>query len=723
MNSFSLPRPQPGQAVPQVTPWVRSAQLRSEQRVLVEQEITGSCFFEGPAGSGKTTAAVHRALRILNNLESGENLLVIVPQRSLASPYLDMLEYFPELNTGRMNVLTLGGLARRAAELFWPQYAGEAGFSHPGSMPVFLTLETATYMLANTIQPILEGGAFEGVTIERNQLYRQILDNLNKTALVGFPLQEIGTRLSEAWVGPADQVRIYTDAQLCARAFREACLRSNMLDFSLQVEIFFRYIIHSEIFQPFRRQLATHLIADNIEEDTPRAHDLLRAWMPDLRSALLIFDTQAGFRRFLGADPLDAYELKSRCTSAIQVQDTFVSSREVELLGKNLAAWFGMQNGSQTGDSGDALHVEVHRYLPDSIEWIASEIESLIAHDGTPASDIAILAPYLSDSMRFLLGRALEERGIEWIAYRPSRPIRQEPTARSLLTLAALAHPQWGHRPSAEDLGRMLSDCIADLDPVRADLFAKILYKPSGARLWLQPFGQLRGEMQDRLTFTLGQRYETLRTWLAAYIESPGLALDHFLRRLFGEILTQPGFGYQDDLTGGSIAATLIDSVYKFRWILTGSLEPEESDSGLTYLELVREGVVSAQDIRLSSKEVLDAVSIMPAFTFLMMNRPVDFQFWLDIGSQGWAERIYQPLTHPYVLNRQWQRGNQWTDTEETSVRDQIAATLCLGLSRRCKKRIYAVWSEIDERGYEQRGPLLRALQHTLRSKGDGSGG
>jgi len=48
-----------------------------------------------------------------------------------------------------------------------------------------------------------------------------------------------------------------------------------------------------------------------------------------------------------------------------------------------------------------------------------------------------------------------------------------------------------------------------------------------------------------------------------------------------------------------------------------------------------------------------------------MRNKPVTYQFWLDIGSQGWWARLDQPLTQPYVLNRNWQHGKQWTDLEE----------------------------------------------------------
>jgi hypothetical protein len=40
---------------------------------------------------------------------------------------------------------------------------------------------------------------------------------------------------------------------------------------------------------------------------------------------------------------------------------------------------------------------------------------------------------------------------------------------------------------------------------------------------------------------------------------------------------------------------------------------------------------------------------------------------------------------------------------------------LVLGLTRRCRKHIFIVNSEVGEQGYEQRGQLLVALQQMLR--------
>jgi len=106
---------------------------------------------------------------------------------------------------------------------------------------------------------------------------------------------------------------------------------------------------------------------------------------------------------------------------------------------------------------------------------------------------------------------------------------------------------------------------------------------------------------------------------------------------------------------------------------------------------------------------------IAPAYTFVMMNRPVEVQIWLDIGSLGWWQRLYQPLTHPIVLSRRWQPDAQWTDAHEYATNQQTLTRLTTGLLRRCRSRLYLRLSSINAQGDEQRGPLLQAVQTLLR--------
>ena len=96
--------------------------------------------------------------------------------------------------------------------------------------------------MARLAGPLLEQGYFETITLERNRIYSQILDNLNKAAVVGFPHTEMAARLKAAWIGDKSQLRVYDEAQDCATRFRAYCLAHNLLDFSLQYEVFVRYL-------------------------------------------------------------------------------------------------------------------------------------------------------------------------------------------------------------------------------------------------------------------------------------------------------------------------------------------------------------------------------------------------------------------------------------------------------------------------------------------------
>src|SRR5512140_1012586 len=212
-------------------------ELTAEQLEIVAAPLEGKIFLSGPAGTGKTAAAVARLHNLIGQGIPPDSILLMTPQRFLNEPYLDSLEQRPYAG-GEVTAATISGLARRMVDLFWPVAVQAAGFAHPDQPPVFLTLETAQYYMARVVKPLLEQGFFESVTIDRNRLYQQILDNLNKAAMMGFPHTEIAAQLDSAYYGEPAQRRVYADAQECANLFRQYCLDNNLLDYSLQLEIF-----------------------------------------------------------------------------------------------------------------------------------------------------------------------------------------------------------------------------------------------------------------------------------------------------------------------------------------------------------------------------------------------------------------------------------------------------------------------------------------------------
>jgi superfamily I DNA/RNA helicase len=690
--------------------------LPSDNQVTAAQQpASNRQFLEGPAGSGKTTLGVQRMLHLLDSGVPTESILVLVPQRTLATPYYEAL-HSPDLPPGgQVTVLTVGGLARRMVNLFWPLVAQRAGFGHPERRPTFLTLETAQYYMARVVRPLLEQGYFESLVIHRNRLYSQILDDLNKASVVGFPHTEIGDRLKEAWAGDPSEKRIYDEAQDCATRFREYCLEHNLLDFSLQLEVFVEHLWTLPLCRSYLLERYTHLLVDNLEEDTPIAHDLLREWLPLCQSALLIYDEDAGYRRFLGADPEGGYALRELCDETVVFEDSFVTSPGLEALAGRLAESLGRAANSDQGDARAVLEFEYHHYHPEMMDWVADEVAKLVREQEVAPGEIAILAPFLSDALRFSLQHRLEERGVPSRSHRPSRALREEPAAQCLLTLAALAHPRWGICPGAPDVAHALLLAIDGMDLVRAQLLAQIVYRVQGGAPSLSSFDLIQPEMQERLTFVLGEAYESLRQWLEEYARGPEVPLDHFLSRLFGEVLSQSGYGFHRSYDAGEVAANLIESVRKFRWVMGDEAMEGEKPLGQEYVETVQEGLVAAQYVRGWTLEPEDAVLLAPAYTFLMANRPVEYQFWLNAGGRGWWERLYQPLTHPYVLSRHWQRGALWTDEHEYEYRQETLHRLTRGLIRRCRRKIHLGISQLGEQGYEQQGPLLQAVQRVLR--------
>ncbi|MCY3831670.1 MAG: hypothetical protein OXG85_01560 [Chloroflexi bacterium] len=693
-----------------------SISLSRAQAELASAPLTGSVWLEGWAGSGKTSVGVQRILYLMERGIPAESILLFVPQRSLAQPYIRAMRGQRAHRGGQVYVHTMGSLSLKMVETFWFLVAERAGFRYPRDLPNFLSLEMVQYHMARAIEPIVaERDYFNSVRINRPRLYSQIVDNMNKAAIVGFPIDEIGSRLTSALAGGVEQAHIYGDAQTCALEFRRYCLAHNLLDFSLQLEVFRDHIWATPQARTFLRGRCKHLIVDNVEEDNPASHWLLLDLLETSDSALIIYDRDAGFRRFLGADPTAARRLRERCETKATLEGSLVMGGEVQALSGRLAAQLGPSVArANTADPRPALITEAHRFHPQMLDWVAANVDELVNARGVSPTDIVILAPFLSDALRFSLADGLARRGLPLRSHRPSRALRDEAAARALLTLARLAHPHWGLPPTNFDVVCALTTSIAGLDLTRAQLLAEMLYR-NGCLL---PFAEVRSSaMQDRVTFELGERYDRLAGWISRYVDGERAdAIDIFFRRLFGALLSRAGYGFHADVDAANTAQNLVDSARNFRWSLDYmSRYDDDIDLGLDYVNMVDRGVIANFYARDWISDAEEGLLIAPAYTFLLSNRPVDYQFWLNIGSEGWSRRLYQPLTHPYVLSRGWQAGAVWTDEDERELNRQSLRRLLLALTRRCRKGVYLGYSELSESGYEQRGLLLETIQSLLR--------
>jgi hypothetical protein len=734
--------------------------LTPEQVQVVAHPRRGgtTLCLNGMPGTGKTTALMARLAALLKEGVRPHEIMVLVPQRAQVEEYERLLSGLDAPTRGGVDVTTFYSLVQRVVALFWPVVAGEAGFASPDREPTFLTIETAQYFMWRVVEPLVTNqGYFRDLAIRRGRLLAQIIDNLNKSALVGFDHTEIYPRLSGAWTGTAERANSYWQAQDCAMRFRQYCLAHNLVDFSLMVELFHRHLMPGEAFRDYFRSRYRHLLVDNLEENVPVALDWLRWASEQCEATVLAFDVGGGYRLFLGADVKAAEELGDCCDLTLAFAQLTESTADALALAGAIRRALGLPEvtpeslgmgpllsaGEQPGDPRQAIADQGGgRYWVSMVNWIIERVVALM-EAGTPAGEIAIIAPYVSEVMRFAIEDGLRQHDIAIYLLRPSGMMRDDPVVRALLVLLLLAHPDWQIEVGAEpyalseaDVALALEVALGGLDPIRARHLAQAAV-PVGERTLADLSGEdqgLRGQraigrLWEQVGYQVRERYQRLWEWFEGYRQGEPEPVDIMLSRLFGDLLSRRGYGFYDDVERGRAYGRLVESAFKFGQAVGPDLALARADRSLAnqvdeslteqqmwcdYVQLLLGGITTAQYLLDWPESDGNAVILATAYGYLTRDLRSTYQFWTALGDGGWLSRPNQPLTHPYVLRRDWPVGQPWSDVEDLEANREALGRVIQGLAARCTGKVYLAYSELGIGGEEQNGELLHALLRAL---------
>lgn len=668
-----------------------------------------------PQGPGAADIALARVRQLLGQGVDGHEILVLSPQRDRRAR-CDAVDGAGADDGARIRpeIHTYYSFAARMVRLFWPEIAAPAGFGRPLDPPVLLTYETAQYAMGQVVAARLREGYFEGLALRPQRLLSQLLDNLNKAAVNGYDVTDVGPRLRAAWQGEGERLLAFDQAQTCIDQFRAHCLAHNLVDVSLALDTFRRYLAPSAAFRAHLAGRARHLVVEGVEETVPVAQDFIGALLETADSAFLVHRRDGGYRVFLGVDPDGAEALRAACATVAIVPDP--PATPASRLGCALSARF--ERGRPDAEAGMPVSGRLlsARHRGDMVQAVADEVVRLVAAGEATPGQIAVIAPHADGVLRFLIGRALDRVQIPCAVVRRFESLREEPEVRVGLALAALAHRDWGRRPHPADVAEALGAALS-VDPVRAHLLTRAGYDV--ATIALRPLGADDRTLAERATPEALVRYESLRRWLESRRVGEGLPIDLFLRRLFGEVLSRP------DLPASSAAsyARLIASAAWFRHSAPSmGISPDHTRTAAGYAEMVEEGVVAAAHaVPMAAADPASVLVVAPVHTYLLEERTAPFQFWLDIGSMRWWEPPHQPLTNPHVLARRWPSGARWADAVDYDTRNRVLGRLVRGLCSRAPApaRIYLCWSETEGAGQPADSPLLRAALEVLRPEPD----
>ena len=682
---------------------------------VIQGPVTGNntCFLSGPLVGGQRPVQYARINHLLNVGVSGYSLLVLLPDQVTVRLFREEINRLPNGPNSEVELQTYYALAVRLIRLFWPLVAAEAGFATPQKAPVFLNYESAQYVLGSLVEPLFSQGYFEGLAMRPQRTVSQLLDNANKSAIHGFPLSEVGPRLSEAWTGDEHRLRYYEQSQHCIELFRGHCLQHGLLDASLVFEVFNRHLLGRDEFWLYFTERYRHIIVDSAEEMVPIAHDLIARLLPQCDSAVIGGDPQGGFRIFLGADAAGCADLARRCSALIEAGDqecavedmAYFAARCGEKLGQGECAISGGRSGRA---AAGLIRVP---YRSDMIKATVGQMTRLI-EQGVAPGDMAIVAPHADGVLRFLLSEALSAADIPYAIIRRYEALREEPIVRACLTLAALAHPQWRESITPFDVEEAFCIAFAPMDRLRSALLVQAVYDDNNGTL--KEEGEVEEQRWARVGAAYFERYQRVRSWLQAYRANDPIPFDHFLRRLFGEVLA----GSHIAPESAAVYSKLIASAQAFR--RTGpALGLAEGEIGARYSSMVMSGVIAAQ--HLVDRDVPmapDSIALVaPVHTYLLSNHVARYQFWLDVGSNVWWDALHQPLTNHYVLSRRWNRDERWTDAVDFSLRNRNLHRLVRGLALRCRDGIFLCVSEREGRDEVQDSPLLMTVQQVLQEE------
>ncbi len=660
-----------------------------------------SLFLEGPVGVGKTAAAA----RFIHDtvINEGHSVMVIIPYPTLLHRYLPAKTKF--LDVEKLYITTFTNFVLEMLRHF--DQMTRSVFPDPNQPVIYAPPEVAYYHILSIATPYLESGLLDDVRLSPRRLCYIIENLLNQAAAAGLSLDAATSRLATSWEATQPyRPHVYGVLAQIAQQYRAFCRSQSLLDTSLALEIFNHNILDLSDFREHIHSCFSLVLMDNVEDMGAVAHDFALWVTETVSKSVFIYDQDAGYQVTLGIDPVNGRGLAEICDNHVtwkhekkRIGPVEVSYRLASLI-RSLADWppilpFPAQNMVIAAGS---VNLSVHPDYSQAIKTCVEKVISLV-DSGVPLSEIAILSPYLSRMTCVDLQSSLKEVNIPSTAYLVADAPPQ--CVKSILTLAQLGID---HGVSHHSVAQALANLITVLDPVRAALLSQTVYHKG----ILSGFDSLTSNMQHRITSEVGAWYEKLRLWLEDNAllaqKSP---INVFVERFAHEVLSQPGYLLSLESNSALTVARWVSILEDF----TTAFVPLK-DSVKLNLEIIKQintGKWSTESVVVGDQFPSDVI-IAPASVFMRMNRVVDYQFWMDIGSQWWWREQNTAFINPFILRRSFTH-DAWTDTLHTDIQRQTLQKYSSGLLRRCRLQVYANFVEQSPSDFRQISPLVYTLQ------------
>ena len=709
--------------------------LTTKQLAVINLDPGRRIYLTGIAGTGKTTVLEERFAALLEAGEPADSILVLVGDSAHRERFQEVADQSSQPALIDLSITTFYGFAREAVAFFWPMVAPSAGFKNLFRPPLVLTYDMAQTMMWQIIDPMLKDGYFADLRLRPQQIVSQLLDNMVRAAFNGLSVSEAIEKQRISWGTDPEHRKQLKDAESAALAFRKRCFEHSLIDTALTIEIFNRFILPSQDLFGAMVGRYRHLLVDNVEEQTPVGIGFIRQLLASVETAIVAQDEGGGYKRFLSASPELAKGLDLTADAVVRLTDNFFEADDIYQIAHRVNHFLlGSQPSGDEGLIRSSIlgHLNT-RYRRQMLSEIGPAIKDLLQDEELQPSDVAIILPYMDGALRFKLTQSLEKAGIPFHISRRRESPREVPQVRAWLTWLLIAndwHEKRGGeirlgesqianvKPGLHDVTEALALSVEGLDLVRARMIASLLYDP---QLGVFSDQSMLSEQQiDRIGEEPLEAVEQLRIWLERHgNRGPDpLQPDFFLHRLFSELLSRPPFRQTPDMGQAAVCDWLIDMASRFRLAGDRVIEDSGEAVGLALVRGIYSGLVTSNPPAGGSGSEADVeddgVFISTIQTYLLEERPVAVQVWLETSATGWWDLPRQPLSNGFVLDPRWSINQTWTLEDDARIRNEQLSRIMTGLCSRCSHGVFLATSDLDRRGARQDGPLFQALKSSV---------
>jgi len=635
-------------------------------------------YIQAPLKSGKTAYLAEKFAELLASGVKSSEILVIVQNSYKKKVFLELLNHKLKekkiFGTSELNVHTFNGIVFNSIKRNWaiveeilPEVYGKKEI-----LPNLCGLDVSELIIKKCIKKINSKEKLEDSLRDyrshrnlKHQLLRR-LSLITNNLLDKDEIEDRSAVLNE---------QMGKQAQETINEYKKLSNKYRTFDNLKQISTFFHLLERGKI--DFKE--INYIFVDDYDELAYSAQQFVKLIIRDVKSFYIAADTEGSTRRgYLCANPQGFEEIKEFIPSEIlELQCKNEIYNDANQLFKAI-----LENKSANFKNIKLIENSI-RYV-EMLEQIFTKISFLLKNKKYSPNDLAIIAPYVDDTLKHTLKEFFEKENIPYQLLTGSKKIFDNILVFGTVIILQLINQEWQFEPKKFEIRSLLTGMMG-LSTV--DMFE--IMECYAEKHFLPDNAFLNKEMPQKYTVLVA---------LIKDLKENKKKLSIQVERIFTEIIL-PELDENADLEDFN---RMLKSLIEFEKLMETTKDKVFSIKD--WIILIKDTVVSDNP---SSAPDLKENTLKIATPQKLIDLEVSskIQIWLDISSNNWLREDTGTLYNSWVFNKNW-CDTKYTPQIHRKLTLQKTAHVLRKLALLSQQEIWLYASQLDLAGNENEGGI-----------------